>query len=173
MNFSDHSRKAIFLSSLIIFAAALSGCAGSASTVEPTLAETEAAGPAESGSLLGLNDRFDETQNGARLILTYDEATNSFYGKVENTTDQVLKKVRIEVRLSNGVELGPTVPMDLTPGQSMKIRLHAESDDFNGWSAHPEVGGGGHSYGPGDDEYRQDGDEHDGDSNSGNDGGSG
>ena len=45
-----------------------------------------------------------------RLILHYDAASNSFKGTVENTTSGVLDRVRIEVHLSNGTELGPTTP---------------------------------------------------------------
>ena len=47
-------------------------------------------------------------RNGARLILSYDAASNSFKGTVENTTSNVLTRVRVEVHLSNGAELGPT-----------------------------------------------------------------
>jgi hypothetical protein len=36
----------------------------------------------------------------------------------------------------------------------MKIRLHADTDEFNGWWAHPEVGSGDH--GPGEDDSEQD-----------------
>ena len=55
-------------------------------------------------------------RGGARLILNYDSASNSFIGAVENTTNNVLSNVRIEVHISNGVELGPTTPVDMAPG---------------------------------------------------------
>ena len=44
---------------------------------------------------------------GARLVLRYDAATQTFVGTVENTTSVTLSQVRVEVHLSNGVELGP------------------------------------------------------------------
>ena len=94
----------------------------------------------ESGVQLGLNDTFDETQSGARLILRYDGSVSAFVGTVENTTTGTLRRVRVEVHLSNGVELGPTTPTDLRPGRVMKITLSAAGQTFTTWSAHPEVG---------------------------------
>ena len=98
----------------------------------------------ESGTELALNETYDEVRNGARLILAYDAQSNSFNGTVENTTDETLKRVRVEVHLSNGKELGPTTPADLDPGEKRDIKLTATSKDFDGWTAHPEVGSGEH-----------------------------
>jgi len=60
-----------------------------------------------------------------------------------------LKKVRVEVHLSNGVELGPTTPTDIDPGESVDVVLKAADKDFDGWTAHPEVGESGN------DEHKQ------------------
>ncbi|MFC1636007.1 FxLYD domain-containing protein [Planctomycetota bacterium] len=98
----------------------------------------------ESGAELALNETYDKVRNGARLILAYDAQSNSFNGTVENTTDETLKRVRVEVHLSNGKELGPTTPTDLNPGEKRDVKLTATSKDFNGWTAHPEVGSGEH-----------------------------
>ena len=54
-----------------------------------------------------LNQHYDEVRNGARLVLTYDAPSNSFNGTVQNTTEETLERVRVEVHLSNGRELGP------------------------------------------------------------------
>ena len=94
----------------------------------------------ESGTQYALGDTFDEVRAGARLMLTYDPAANAFTGTVENTTDATLTRVRVEVHLSNGIELGPTTPVDLAPGQVHDIDLPASSQPFKSWSAHPEVG---------------------------------
>ena len=87
-------------------------------------------------------------RNGVRLKLAYDAITNAFVGTVENTTNQALSKVRVEVHLSNGIELGPTIPTDLVPGQKVNVKLSAAGQNFDKWSAHSEVGssehGGGH-----------------------------
>lgn len=94
----------------------------------------------ESGQQFAKDETYDHVRNGARLILAYDAKTNAFVGTVENTTNQTLSKVRVEVHLSNGVELGPTTPTDLAPGQKIDIELSSAGQDFNTWGAHPEVG---------------------------------
>ena len=63
----------------------------------------------EEGSGAGMlapNETFDMTRAGARLIMNYDPAANAFTGTVENTTNNTLTNVRVEVHLSNGTELG-------------------------------------------------------------------
>ena len=95
-----------------------------------------------SGANLGLDETFDQVRAGARLILNYDAPSNSFMGTVENTTSNVLTRVRIEVHLSNGTELGPTVPVDMAPGEVLAVRLAATPEPFTGWIPHAEVGGG-------------------------------
>ena len=97
-------------------------------------------GGEESGTQFTLSETFDEVRAGARLILPYDSAANAFTGTVENTTNAKLSRVRVEVHLSNGIELGPTTPVDLAPGQVHDIDLPASSQPFKSWSAHPEVG---------------------------------
>ncbi len=116
----------------------------------------------ESGAELALNETYDRIRNGTRLILTYDAQNNSFNGTVENTTNETLKQVRVEVHLSNGKELGPTPASDLAPSQKRDVQLIATSTDFDGWTAHPEVGEGEHG-GSERGEHNREGDrEHDG-----------
>ena len=100
----------------------------------------------ESGTELTLDESYDDVRNGARLVLSYDAQTNSFNGTVENTTEEKLERVRVEVHLSNGKELGPTTPADLGPGEKRDVKLTATSSDFDGWTAHPEVGSGEHGH---------------------------
>jgi len=95
----------------------------------------------ESDTELALNEKYDNVRNGARLILTYDADSKSFVGTVENTTEKLLEKVRVEVHLSNGIELGPTTPVDLEAGKKMDIKLSTTSEGFESWTANPEVGG--------------------------------
>ena len=94
----------------------------------------------ESATQYGLDDAYDEVRAGARLILAYDREANAFTGTVANTTGGTLRRVRVEVHLSNGVELGPTAPVDLAPGESVGVRLEGSAQPFDRWSAHPEVG---------------------------------
>ena len=148
----------ILVSTGIILALSLPGCVGGESAGEHGgSAESgehggngesgEHAGEGESdgdneeaGTQFGLNESFDEVRAGARLALSYDAAVNAFTGTVENTTGATLRRVRVEVHLSNGTELGPTTPVDLAPGQEAAITLPATSQPFETWSAHPEVG---------------------------------
>ena len=92
----------------------------------------------------GLNKRSEpvrHVQGGARMILAYDSQGRSIKGHVENTTNQTLKRVRVKVRLSNGVKLGPTRAADLPPGATQEIKFAEIDGDFSGWTAHVEVGG--------------------------------
>ena len=111
-------------------------------TSEPTL-NTDT-GDEESSVQLALTDTYDQTRNGARLILNYDQSRHAFTGTVQNVTDQTLTRVRVEVHQSNGIELGPTTPTDLRPGETLDVILPAEGT-FDRWVAHPEVGSGGES----------------------------
>ncbi len=101
-----------------------------------------AGGEEGSANMLARDETFDAVRGGARLILKYDAPSNSFKGSVENTTNGVLDKVRIEVHLSNGTELGPTTPTDMAPSEVTPINLPATPASFTGWTAHAEVGGG-------------------------------
>ena len=103
----------------------------------------ESAGEEGSGAnTLALEETYDAVRGGARLILSYDAPSNSFKGTVENTTDGILERVRIEVHLSNGTELGPTTPTDMAPGEVVSISLSATPASFTEWTTHAEVGGG-------------------------------
>ena len=115
---------------------------GCSNTKEKTADE----GTEESGTELTLNETYDKVRNGVRLILRYNSENNAFIGTIENTTDETLKNVRVEVHLSNGKELGPTKSVDLAAGEKKDVQLTAESTDFEGWTAHPEVGEGEHSH---------------------------
>ena len=112
---------------------------------------TEAGGEEGSGAMLALDETFDTVRGGARLIMSYDASTNAFTGTVENTTSTVLTRVRIEVHLSNGVELGPTTPVDMAPGEVRTVNLPATAEPFTGWVPHAEVGSseGGGEHGSG------------------------
>ena len=103
----------------------------------------------EGGRRVKKNETWDETRNGARLILKYDEATRAFKGSVVNTTKKTLKEVRVEVHLSNGTELGPTKRRDMKPGTKMAVELSAGDNKFTWWTTHPEHGSeeGHHTHG--------------------------
>ncbi len=101
----------------------------------------------ESAMMLGLDETYEEVRKGVRLTLSYNTETSSFTGTVENTTQDALPQVSAGVQLSNGRELGPTTPVDLAAGESQSIELDAAGETFDSWSAHSEMGSGGHSHG--------------------------
>ena len=105
---------------------------------------TMTGGDEESSVRYGLTDTYDQVRNGARLVISYDAATDAFTGTVTNTTDAILTQVRVEVHLYDGPvtvdELGPTPNVDLQPGESHSVTLPAMGHSFTEWVAHPEVG---------------------------------
>jgi hypothetical protein len=99
----------------------------------------------ESGKKLSLTETYDHVHNGVRLIMAFHNASSSFIGSVENTTDETINSVRVEIHLSNGKELGPTEPMDLAKGEKAGIKLEALGQVFTWWEPHVETGSDEHS----------------------------
>ena len=128
---------------------------GRAEVAESGSERAEGGGGSEeaTGAMLAPNETFDTTRAGARLVMSYDATANAFTGTVENTTNNILNNVRIEVHLSNGAELGPTTPVDMAPGEVIAINLPSTPESFTGWTPHAEVGSGegagGEGHGPG------------------------
>ena len=113
---------AIFTMIAFALIAGIIGC--SSDEENPVTANPIAGGGSdeESANQLTLAETYDHTRKGARLIMDYDKATNTFKGTVENTTNAVLQQVRVEIHLFNSQgpnppdpELGPTPPVDLSP----------------------------------------------------------
>ena len=147
-NFSKQDMQSLFIILVAGMALIMSACASSAGSSDE-----------ESGIELALDETYDRVRNGARLVLSYNPDNNSFNGFVENTTDDTLKRVRVEVHLSNGMELGPTTPVDLAPEERKDIKLSAKNFKFDRWTAHPEVGDSSSEHGNGeeDDEHGEEG----------------
>lgn len=59
--------------------------------------------------------------------------------------------MRVEIHLSNGVELGPTRRIDLKAGKSIPVELSALDQTFTHWVTHPEAGNE-EAHGPGEEE---------------------
>ena len=124
----------------LLFAAACGGGHDGGGSGEHGASAGEAGGE-ESAAQLTKSETYDELRAGSRLVIAYDEAANSFRGEVTNVSSATLSRVRVEVHLSSGAELGPTTPLDLAPGQSASVTLEAGTRAFETWSAHAEVGG--------------------------------
>ena len=93
----------------------------------------------ESGPQIGLDGTHDEVQRGIHLILSFDSESSAFVGTVENVSEKTVSKVRVEVHLSNGTDLGPTEAFDLAPGKKIEVKLPAAGQTFNWWKAHAEA----------------------------------
>ena len=104
-------------------------------------AESGEGGGEESAVRLDPTETFWRTRKGVRLALRYDAATRTFRGSATNVTGATIPRARIEVHLSNGVELGPTTPADLAPGQTIPVTLPATGQTFSRWGAHAESDG--------------------------------
>ncbi len=129
-NLPNHYLKILLIIMVAGIALIVSACANSVGST----------GEEDPGVELNLDETYDQVRNGVRLVLSHNPQNNSFNGFVENTTGETIKFVRVEVHLSSGVELGPTTPLDLVPGERKDIKLFAKNFEFDSWSAHPEVG---------------------------------
>ena len=129
-NLPNHYLKILLIIMVAGIALIVSACANSVGSTREE----------DPGVELNLDETYDRVRNGVRLVLSHNPQNNSFNGFVENTTEEIIKFVRVEVHLSNGVELGPTTPLDLAPGERKDIKLFAKNIRFDSWTAHPEVG---------------------------------
>jgi hypothetical protein len=98
----------------------------------------------EAGPRISKDGTHDEVRKGVRLVLSFDNDSASFIGTIENVTEKTISRVRVEVHLSNGTELGPTKPIDLAPGKKVEVELSAKGQSFNWWKAHAESGASEH-----------------------------
>ena len=88
---------------------------------------------------LGVADTLDMARGPVRLVLRYDKDRSAFVASVENLSNQRIPCVRVEVHLSNGVELGPTPALALPPAGHASIELAAPGQSFSWWKAHAET----------------------------------
>ncbi|GEM_PF-2575365 len=102
----------------------------------------------ESGLLWNRADVANETINGINLILSFDEATETFKGTLENTNTNVAQQVRVEIHVfdakNNSKEYGPTTLGDMQPGEKRNVILPVpNAGNFVKFQMHPEVGNSG------------------------------
>jgi len=100
----------------------------------------------ESGIRYTISETCEEVRKGVQLHLTYDKSSSTFIGTIKNISNETVKRVRVEVHLSNQKELGPTEPVDLAPGKQANVKLSAEDQSFIWWTAHAEAGSSEHEH---------------------------
>ncbi|MCL3782677.1 hypothetical protein EMN47_20010 [Prolixibacteraceae bacterium JC049] len=103
----------------------------------------------EDGTQFTQQQTYNVIKKGVRLILKYNKSQETFIGIMENVSKKKVKRARVEVHLSNGVELGPSKPKDLKVGEKIKVTLKAKGQVFKTWSTHAEVGSNEHGHGEG------------------------
>lgn len=96
----------------------------------------------ESGTQYGRADTARESRAGVDLVMRYDAARERFEGTVTNTNGAAVDDVRVEIHLSNQVELGPTPRTTLVAGEVLPVELDARGQQFQAWSVHVEIGPG-------------------------------
>ena len=101
----------------------------------------------ECGKHYTITETHKELRKGVELTLSYDKASESFTGIIKNVSSEVAENVRVEGHLSNGVELGPTKPVNLKPGEEQKVKLAVKGQKFEYWTTHAEVGNSEHGHG--------------------------
>ena len=124
-------------------AAACDNPVGPSETGEAGHSESGGTEPGESGTQYGLTDTARESRSGVDLVMQYDTGQQRFTGTVTNTTNATVSNVRVEIHLSNGVELGPTPRVNLAGGQVHSVELDARGQSFTRWSVHVELGSQG------------------------------
>lgn len=103
----------------------------------------------ESGKMYTKTQTYKMEKHGVKLVLKYDKAETAFIGTMVNVSKKTAEKARVEVHLSNGVELGPTKPVNLKPGKTAKVKLSAKGQKFEKWNTHAEIGSNEHGHGEG------------------------
>jgi uncharacterized membrane protein len=100
----------------------------------------------EDGTQLQKNETYNVTKKGIQLVLKFDENSNAFKGYMQNKSNKVIERARVEIHLSNGKELGPTKPINLKPNQKQELTIKATQKAFSTWITHAEVGNNEHSH---------------------------
>ena len=118
----------------------LVACGGTSPTEPSHREEGTGSEPGESGQQYAKDDEAHETRRGVELVMRYVD--DAFVGTVTNTTAAPVADVRVEIHLSNGVELGPTPRRTLAAGETADVRLDASDQVFTTWSVHVEIGSG-------------------------------
>lgn len=98
----------------------------------------------ESGTQYRLQEVASETRDGVSLTMYYEGSAERFVGTMTNTTNAAIADVRVEVHLSNGIELGPSPLVALAAKEKVSVELAASGQKFSTWSAHVEIGQGEH-----------------------------
>ena len=106
----------------------------------------EPGGGAESGDEasppIPINQPFSGVFQNQQFDFAFDPLTSAFRGTVENVTSAFVCESRTEIHLGFGtavVELGPTIPENLSPGEIRKIVIWPDGRLADTYTLHPEA----------------------------------
>ncbi len=129
-----------------------SGPEGSESGGEPggeSGSEGSGGEPGEGGVQFARDETATDVRQGVELTVNFDAARGVFTYALENTTTATVSRVRVEIHLSNGCEIGPTPNVDLAAGETKTAELDPRVEpepecqqDFTTFSIHVELGSG-------------------------------
>ncbi len=88
-----------------------------------------------------ITEPYSGTFQNQKFEFAYDATTRAFRGTVENPTGLTICQSRTEIHASAGnqvIELGPTIPVDLAPGDIIKIVMSAPGHALDTYVLHPE-----------------------------------
>ena len=99
----------------------------------------------ESGKRWGINVTANEVINGVRVIIKFNVTTNAFEGTFENLNSNIAQQTRLEVHIfdanGNSTEFGPTLGVDMQPGETRSVSLSITAGvNFVEFTMHPEIG---------------------------------
>ncbi len=119
--------RRVFVAGLVLLAALLApACSGSPTEPSETHGPEGTGGETgESGTRYAPGDEARELRGGVELVMRFEAAAERFTGTVRNTASQTVRDARVEIHLSNGMELGPTPRVDLGAGEARPVELDA------------------------------------------------
>ena len=89
-----------------------------------------------------ISDSFSGVFQNQHFMFAFDASTRSFRGSVENRTNTLICRSRTEVHLGVGnrvVELGPTIPENLDPDETLNVVMTIEGYAPETYALHPEA----------------------------------
>jgi hypothetical protein len=98
-------------------------------------------GGEESNPSIPLDQPVSGVLNNLTFSFAYDDSTGAFRGDVENQTNQLVCRSRVEIHLAVGsqvIELGPTIGVDLASGEIMDVVIEPGGIAIDSYALHPE-----------------------------------
>ncbi|MCY4562894.1 MAG: hypothetical protein OXE40_00260 [Gammaproteobacteria bacterium] len=96
----------------------------------------------EASPPISIDDPYADTIGGQAFEFAYETGTRLFRGTVRNTSAGLICDSRTEIHLGTPmgvIELGPTIPEDLEPGDELNVVMYQDGPDPDTYILHPEA----------------------------------